>query len=193
MADKGRIFRELRRRKGFTLESIASQLDCSKQYLSAVERGDKSPSSNIYFRWVRVLGITPKTFEEYVRLGSIHRNSDLNEPIQSKRSGRVEITVEGQVLKFLRERKGLSLRKAAFLANCSDSLIAHTENGRNNPPKGDTLKKLLVAYGTSEREYNKLIKEWSRELPLIHSVKAKLSALNNEQLKKVSKFIDELN
>lgn len=63
------------------------------------------------------------------------------------RSQKIIVTNEARVLRALRLEHGLSMKKAAALAGVSDSLIAHIETGRMNPPKALTLERLLQVYG----------------------------------------------
>ena len=63
------------------------------------------------------------------------------------RSQKIIVTNEARVLRALRLEHGLSMKKAGELAGVSDSLIAHTETGRLNPPKGPNLERLLRVYG----------------------------------------------
>jgi len=67
------------------------------------------------------------------------------------RSQKIIVTNEARVLRALRLEHGLSMKKAGELAGVSDSLIAHTETGRLNPPKGPNLERLLRVYGESRR------------------------------------------
>lgn len=64
-----------------------------------------------------------------------------------ERSQKIILTHEARVLRALRLEHGLSMRKAGELAGVSDSLIAHIETGRLNPPKGAALERLLRVYG----------------------------------------------
>ncbi len=63
------------------------------------------------------------------------------------RSQKIIVTNEARVLRSLRLEHGLSMKKAGQLAGVSDSLIAHIETGRMNPPKGPHLERLLLVYG----------------------------------------------
>ena len=65
----------------------------------------------------------------------------------SKRSEQLRPSVEGKVLKALRQEYGLSMRKAGELVGVSDSTVAHIENGRMDPPTGKRLTRFLKIYG----------------------------------------------
>lgn len=69
------------------------------------------------------------------------------------RSSKVIVSPEGRVLKQLREKHGLSMKAAGTEVGISASMISHIENGRNNPPKGELLDKLLALYGGIGRKY----------------------------------------
>lgn len=63
------------------------------------------------------------------------------------RSKKIILTNEARVLRALRLEHDLSMKKAGGLAGVSDSLIAHIETGRMNPPRGEALARFLRVYG----------------------------------------------
>lgn len=68
-------------------------------------------------------------------------------PMKKRRSQKIILTPEGRVLRALRLESGYSMREAGRRAGVSDSLIAHIETGRIDPPTGDRLERLLKVYG----------------------------------------------
>ena len=63
-----------------------------------------------------------------------------------------KITPEAELLKRLREHRGLSMRDAASLAGKSISWISHVENGRMNVTN-EHLQILIPAYGQTEKSF----------------------------------------
>ena len=63
-----------------------------------------------------------------------------------RRSDLKILTKEGAVLKYLRESRKLSVRKAAKIVGLSDTKISHSENGRCDLNPAIILK-CLNAYG----------------------------------------------
>lgn len=79
----------------------------------------------------------------------------------SKRSAQLKPSIEGKVLKTLRHENSLSMRKAGELIGVSDSTIAHIENGRMNPPKGERLAAFLSVYGNiKERSFYERVRRF---------------------------------
>ena len=70
----------------------------------------------------------------------------------SKRSQQKRISTQTRVLKFLRERAGLSIRKAASRSGVGDGVINHLETGRIQIHQRH-LDKLLPAYGSSMQTF----------------------------------------
>lgn len=62
------------------------------------------------------------------------------------------MTKEASVLKFMRESKNLSMRRAGSLLGVSDSTISHIENGRADLRPEITLK-LLELYGYTFEQF----------------------------------------
>ena len=58
----------------------------------------------------------------------------------------------GRVLRFMRQKSGLSLRAVAARVGISSCMICHIELGREDLPKG-RLESLVVAYGYSLADF----------------------------------------
>ena len=81
------------------------------------------------------------------------------------RSQKIILTNEARVLRALRLEHGLSMKRAGTLVGVSDSTIAHIETGRMNPPKGETLARLLKAYGgIKEKSFYERARAFERKL-----------------------------
>ena len=82
---------------------------------------------------------------------------------KARRSDLKILTKEGAVLKYLRESRKLSVRKAAKIVGLSDTKISHSENGRCdlNP---SIILKCINAYGYSYEDF-KMMLEGEIEVP----------------------------
>ena len=76
---------------------------------------------------------------------------------KNRRSDHKIITKEGKVLKYLRESRKLSMRRAGLLIGTSDAFINHSENGRLDLTPTNIMK-LLNAYGYQWEYFQKLVK-----------------------------------
>lgn len=86
--------------------------------------------------------------------------------IKKKKTRRSDFKVhtkEGRALKFLRESRKLSMRKAAAVLNTSEAFVNHSENGRLDLTM-TTILKFLKGYGY-EFEYFKKIVDGKIEIP----------------------------
>lgn len=110
----------------------------------------------------------------------------------SKRTKQVVMTNEARVLKVLRERKGLSMRKAGELMGISGSLISQVENGRENVPKGERLKRFLDTYDSKEATFINMARNWKDKQSELDIVKDLLPKLKGRDLKTVRSLIEYL-
>lgn len=102
------------------------------------------------------------------------------------------MTNEARVLKQLRERKGISMRQAGELMGISGSLISQVENGRENVPKGERLKRFLYTYGIKEATFRNMAKNWQDEQTELDVVTELLPKLKSRDLKTVRSLIEHL-
>jgi len=89
--------------------------------------------------------------------------------IKKKKNRRSDIkimTKEARVLKFLRESRGLSMRRAGHILGTSDAFVSHSEHGRIDLTANIILK-FLNAYGYEHDYFNKLV-EGKIEIPENH-------------------------
>ncbi len=85
---------------------------------------------------------------------------------KNRRSDVKVMTKEAKVLKFLRESRRLSMRKAGRVIGASDAYVSHCEHGRIDlTPK--IILKFLNAYGY-DQDYFKRVVEGRIELPERH-------------------------
>lgn len=102
------------------------------------------------------------------------------------RTAKVVLGVEARVLKRLREKHGLSMRKAGQLLNYSDSYISQIENGRENVPSGERLLRFLKIYGDiTEKYFKQLCKDFEYEQTDEMVIQDLLPKLKPEQLKAI--------
>lgn len=76
------------------------------------------------------------------------------------------MTKEARILKFLRESRGLSMRRAGHILGTSDAFVSHSEHGRIDLTTNIILK-FLNAYGY-EHDYFKKLVEGKIEVPENH-------------------------
>jgi len=82
---------------------------------------------------------------------------------KNRRSDIKTVTREGQTLKYLRESRRLSMRKAGRIIGVSEATVNHLENGRMDIT-GDFIQRFLNAYGYTADEFN-LYVEGKLEIP----------------------------
>lgn len=66
------------------------------------------------------------------------------------------ITKFGEYLRTLRIEKGLSQEKLALAIDRKKMLISDIENGRNRPPQGETLNRIIQSLMLSQSEEQRL-------------------------------------
>ncbi len=75
---------------------------------------------------------------------------------KNRRSDHKIMTKEAKVLKYLREVRGLSMRKAGSLFGTSDAFVNHSENGRIDLTP-TLIMKFLNAYGFEYEYFKKIV------------------------------------
>ncbi len=80
------------------------------------------------------------------------------------RSKKIILTNEARVLRILRILNGFSMKEAGSRAGISDSMIAHIETGRTNPPTGVRLEKLLEVYGIKPKSFYERVRRYQEEV-----------------------------
>jgi transcriptional regulator with XRE-family HTH domain len=110
----------------------------------------------------------------------------------SRRTSRVIRSKEGKVLRYLRNRHGLSMRRAGELIGISDSYISQIENGRENPPNRKRLESFLAVYGGIGTKYFfELCREWEERETDEEVVRDLLPKLRESQLKAVRTLVEQ--
>ncbi|EPZ52545.1 DNA-binding helix-turn-helix protein [Bacteriovorax sp. BAL6_X] len=107
-----------------------------------------------------------------------------------RRSDHKIMTKEASVLKYLRESRKLSIRKAAKVIGISDTKLNHAENGRCdlNP---NLILKVLNGLGYSYEEFMALV---NKSVPLPENTYAEcveiLKRLDKEKLKTIKAILE---
>lgn len=83
--------------------------------------------------------------------------------VKTRRSDTKLVTKEGTLLKYLRESRSLSMRKAASVIGVSEATINHSENGRKDLTD-ELITRFLKAYGYSKKEFKRML-EGELEVP----------------------------
>lgn len=103
------------------------------------------------------------------------------------------MSIEGQVLRDLRMKYRLSMRAAGAKAGFSDSYISQIENGRADPPTGETLLKFLKLYGDITPKYfGELCRNWRAEKTDFDHLYKLITKLKPDQLKLVRAMTEQL-
>lgn len=105
--------------------------------------------------------------------------------MKKRRCNHKMMTKEANILKFMRESRKLSMRKAGALLGVSDSTISHIENGRADLRPEITLR-LLKMY---DYTFEQFISMGNGEMELPHSLRREcleiIKRLDEEKLKTV--------
>jgi transcriptional regulator with XRE-family HTH domain len=110
----------------------------------------------------------------------------------SRRSNKIELSREGQVLKGLREEHKLTMKQVAAKTGLSDTMISFLENGRVALPKSnDTLEKLLKVYGDISKKYFfEKVRNYNEDDNDLHYLRKVLPRLSKSDLKIVRQIVD---
>lgn len=123
-----------------------------------------------------------------------HINSNLVSTTgMSGRSQKIILTTEGKVLRELRLKHSLSMRAAGERLGFSDSYISQIENGRADPPKGESLIKFLELYGNITPKYfGELCRNWTTKKTDVDHVQDLLPKLKPDQLKLLRAMAEQM-
>src|SRR5690606_17411118 len=101
----------------------------------------------------------------------------------SLRTTKVIPSKEGRLLKKLRIDKKLSMRALAQQVGVTDSYIAQMETGRSNPPKGETLYRMLMALGTNEKAFKERLRNFKEDRTDAEVIADLLKRMNESDIK----------
>lgn len=103
------------------------------------------------------------------------------------------LTNEARVLRVLRILNGLSMKEAGKRAGFSDSMIAHIETGRANPPTGERLERLLNAYGgIKTKSFYERVRRYQHEVSPKDELKQLVELMNDQQVKIILPMVKAL-
>ena len=109
---------------------------------------------------------------------------------KTRRCDKKTETPEGNLLKYLRESRNLSMRKAAALIGTSSATVNHTENGRRDIATGVILK-FIEAYGYTFEQFQDMLKG---NIVLPQHVRSEcieiINRLDEQKLKTVKAFLN---
>ena len=109
-----------------------------------------------------------------------------------RRSDVKRITKEALVLKYMRESRKLSMRKAATKLKTSEPQINHAENGRKDLTP-EFILQMCSGYGYSYIDFLDFVRN-KREVPeaLLSECIATLKRLKFEKLKTIKTILDSI-
>lgn len=109
---------------------------------------------------------------------------------KKRRSDSKKLTKEALVLKYMRESRKLSMRRAAKLIGTSEPQINHAENGRKDLSP-DFILKLVAGYGYSYQDFLDFVMN-KKETPesLLSECITILKRLQPEKIKTVKAILD---
>lgn len=109
----------------------------------------------------------------------------------SRRSQKIVLSKEGQVLKKLRQKSGLTMKQVASKTGLSDTMISFLENGRVEIPQNETLEKLLKVYGDIKRKYfYELVRDFHEDENDLHYLSKVLPRLSQADLQFIRQIVD---
>ena len=109
---------------------------------------------------------------------------------RNRRSDKKVMTREALIIKYLRESKKLSMRRAAKIIGVSDSQISHAENGRMDL-KPDFIMKVVTNYGYTYQYFLDVLnnKKEAPEHTLSECIEI-LKRLDKEKLRTVKAILE---
>lgn len=179
MDNYGVIIRHLRRLSGLSVQLAAKKLARSQGWLSEIENGSGRSR------------ITESEFARIIQVldGTQHQAMFKTWVANVKNRERMDSTFDGAVLKFIREKRNLSLKDASGVSGLSISQLSKLETGLKQVTL-ELRNKIMVAYGYSPSSFKNLATDTirSKAVPLSYKLEILLNNLNNPQIEKVFQF-----
>jgi len=180
MSNYGLILKQLRNINGDSLKTAAKKIGKSVGWLSEVENG----------RGLSTL--KPTEFERIVKLfgGDKHRELFKTWVAVERNKGRSDQSLDGAVLKYIRERKELSLDEASRKVGLSKRYLTNLENG-HKPLNVDLRSRIMVAYGYAPSSFRNLSadEKRSKAVPARYKINILLNQLGETELCSVLEFL----
>lgn len=180
MNNYGLILKQLRQINGYTLKTASKAVGKSVGWFSEVEN-------------TRGLSkLRPEEFERIVKLfgGDKHRELFKTWVAVERNKGKTDHSLDGPVLKYIRERKGLTLDQASKLVGLSRGYLTNIENGRKLV-KFELRNRIMIAYGYSPSSFKNLStdEKRSKAVPVRYKIDALLNQFEESDLLTLFEFI----
>ncbi len=180
MHNYGLILKQLRNLNGYSLKTGAAKIGKSVGWLSEVENNR---------------GLSQLRQAEFDRIVKIFNGDQHKELFKTwiaieKTKDKVDRTLDGAVLKYIRNRQSLSLEKAAGQIGISKQHLANLENGHRSV-KLEMRNKIMIAYGYSPTSFRNLTSDEKRakSVPVRYKINILLNQIGESQLHSVFDFI----
>ena len=114
----------------------------------------------------------------------------MTKKVKKRRSDQKRMTKEATTLKYMRESKNLSIRKAAKLSGFSDTKINHSENGRRDLAP-DFILPVVTSYGYCYQDFLEFL-EGKKEFPehLLSECIGIIKRLDKSKLRSVKTILE---
>lgn len=169
----GLVIRHLRKLSGYSLKATAAKIERSVGWLSEIEnnQGLSRLKQSEFDRIVFLLN-----GDKYRKLFKIWVSKKI-------RGAKVDRSLDGAVIKHLRNKLGLSLNQASQRIGLSKRYLSNLENGYK-PVTLDIRNRVMKAYGYASTSFRDLSGEGKRSkaVPLQYKIKILLKHLNEQEL-----------
>lgn len=184
MNNYGVILRKLRELNRLTVKQAAQQIGRSSGWISQIEnsRGGVRLEAIEFERIVAAYNGEPyrKQFGGWIARSKINGHT-------SK-----EIAFDGPILKYLREKAGLTLEKVTQKVGFSIGHLSDLENGQKRISE-DLRNKLMKIYGYNPSSFRNFTDEDKRakNIPVRYKLNLLLAKLNESEVEQVFRFVSE--
>ena len=180
MNNYGLILKRLRQINGYTLKTAAQVVGKSVGWFSEVEN-NRGLSK-----------LRPEEFERIVKLfgGGKHRELFKTWVAVERTKDNTDRSLDGPVMKYIRERKDLTLEQASKILGLSRSYLTNIENG-HRLIKLEHRNRIMVAYGYSPSSFKNLStdEKRSKAVPARYKINALLNQIEDDDLVSIFEFI----
>lgn len=176
LENHGLIIRQLRLLKGLSVRNAAIHIGKSIGWLSEIENS------------IGTARLRESEFHRIVDLldGKDHRPMFRTWVANHKNLSRINHTMDGAVLKFIRKKKELTLIEAATKIGLSAPYVCCLETGRK-PINLRLRNKILAAYGYSPASFKNFSTDPARSkvVPKSYKLKILMQTLSSERLEEI--------
>lgn len=182
MHNYGLILKQLRQLNGDSLKTAAKKIQKSVGWLSEIENGHgHSKLKQIEFeRIVKLFG------------GEKHRELFKTWVALEKTKDKTDRTLDGAVLRHVREKCDLTLIQASEKIGISKRYLSNMENG-HKPIKFEMRNRIMRAYGYSPTSFRNLSanEKRSKSVPVRYKINSLLNQLEDMDLQLIFEFISD--